>query len=157
MFTYGQMGHRAFQCPQSQQRPQQLSFPPPTPTQQASGSGGYTQTGREGAYHYQGDAAPYTSGQQQYSQDPQYQRVGTLSIKEDLYLINHIQPEDLSGTKGDSPSMERLLLVVQDLRGSRVSRGKDVVFMPTKVAVNDSRIKGVSTTCHCKMPRTIRI
>ncbi|CAN6725546.1 unnamed protein product [Malus baccata var. baccata] len=72
-FTYGQMGHRAAQCPQSQQRPQQPSFPPPAPTQHALRSGGYTQTGRESAYHYQGDTAPYTSGQQQYSQDPQYQ------------------------------------------------------------------------------------
>ncbi|KAM2454339.1 hypothetical protein PS1_014458 [Malus domestica] len=72
-FTYGKMGHRAAQCPQSQQRPQQPSFIPPAPTQQASGSGGYTQTGRGGAYHYQGDAAPYTLGQHQYSQDPQYQ------------------------------------------------------------------------------------
>ncbi|KAM2970166.1 hypothetical protein FF2_017169 [Malus domestica] len=69
-FTYGQMGHRAAQCPQNQQRPQQPSFPPPAPTQQASGSCGYSQTGRGSAYHYQSDAAPYTSRQQQYSQDP---------------------------------------------------------------------------------------
>ncbi|KAM2474101.1 hypothetical protein PS1_006852 [Malus domestica] len=72
-FTCGQMGHMAAQCPQSQQRPQQPSFPPHAPTQHTSRSGGYTQTGRGGAYHYQGDAAPYTLGQQQYSQDPQYQ------------------------------------------------------------------------------------
>ncbi|KAM1502790.1 hypothetical protein COP2_028438 [Malus domestica] len=39
-------------------------------------------------------------------------RVGILSIREDLYFISHIQPVDLSGTKGDSPSRERLLLVV---------------------------------------------
>ncbi|XP_070672228.1 uncharacterized protein [Malus domestica] len=66
-YTCGQMGHRAAQCPQNQQRPQQSSFPPPAPTQQVSGSSGYAQTGRGGAYHYQGDAAPYTSGQHQYS------------------------------------------------------------------------------------------
>ncbi|KAM1561038.1 hypothetical protein ACFX1Z_004213 [Malus domestica] len=72
-FTCGQMGHRAAQCPQSQQRPQQPSFPPPVLTQQASGFGGYTQTGRGGTYHHQGDATPYTSGQHQYSQNPQYQ------------------------------------------------------------------------------------
>ncbi|KAM1230121.1 hypothetical protein ACFX2G_041210 [Malus domestica] len=72
-FTYGQMGHRASQCPQSQQRPQQSSFPPLAHTQQASGSGGYTQAGRGSTYHYQGDTAPYTSGQHQYFQDPQYQ------------------------------------------------------------------------------------
>ncbi|KAM1000307.1 hypothetical protein ACFX2A_007071 [Malus domestica] len=42
--------------------------------QHSSGPGRYTQIRRGGAYHYQGDAAPYTSGQQQqYSQDPQYQ------------------------------------------------------------------------------------
>ncbi|KAM2950430.1 hypothetical protein COP2_000034 [Malus domestica] len=79
-FTYRQMGHRAALFPQSQQRPQQPSFPPRAPTQQASGSGGYTQTGRGGAYHYQGDAAPYISGQQQYSQDPQYQG-GSMSYQ----------------------------------------------------------------------------
>ncbi|XP_070662233.1 uncharacterized protein [Malus domestica] len=72
-YTYGQMGHRAAQCPQSQQRPQQSFFPLSAPTQYASGSGGYTQTGRGGAYRYQGDAASYTSGQQQYYQDPHYQ------------------------------------------------------------------------------------
>ncbi|KAM2181834.1 hypothetical protein ACFX1Q_032400 [Malus domestica] len=71
-FTCEHMGHRAAQCPQSQQRPQKPSFPPPAPTQHASGSDGYTQIGRGGAYHYQGDVAPYTSGQQQYSQVPQY-------------------------------------------------------------------------------------
>ncbi|KAM1790050.1 hypothetical protein ACFX12_034151 [Malus domestica] len=42
-------------------------------------------------------------------------RVGTLSIRDDLCLISHIQSVDLSGTKEDSPSRERLLLVVQDL------------------------------------------
>ncbi|KAM1546619.1 hypothetical protein ACFX13_047804 [Malus domestica] len=45
-YTCGQMGHRAAQCPQNQQTPQQPSFPPPAPTQQASGSSGYAQTGR---------------------------------------------------------------------------------------------------------------
>ncbi|KAM1467181.1 hypothetical protein ACFX2I_032317 [Malus domestica] len=84
-------------------------------------------------------------------------RVGIPNIKEDLCLINHIQPVDLSGTKGDSPSRERLLLVVQDLLGSRVNRGRDVVFTPTEVMVDDSRTRHVSTTCHCKMPRIIHI
>ncbi|CAN6723754.1 unnamed protein product [Malus baccata var. baccata] len=48
-------------------------FPTTAPTQQASGSGGYSHTGRGGAYHYHGEASPYTSGQHQYSQDLQYQ------------------------------------------------------------------------------------
>ncbi|KAM2519450.1 hypothetical protein ACFX1W_000072 [Malus domestica] len=39
-------------------------------------------------------------------------RVGTVSMKVDLCLISHIQPVDLSGTKGDNPSRETLLLVV---------------------------------------------
>ncbi|CAN6679339.1 unnamed protein product [Malus baccata var. baccata] len=72
-YTCGQMGHRAAHCLQNQQRPQQPSLPSPALTQQTSGSSGYGQTGRDGAYHYQGDAAPYTSEQYQYSQDPHYQ------------------------------------------------------------------------------------
>ncbi|XP_070677827.1 uncharacterized protein [Malus domestica] len=69
-FTCGQMGHRASQCPQGQQRPQQTNMPPPTPVQQSFGPGGYGQPSRGGAYHYQGDAAPYASGPYQYSQEP---------------------------------------------------------------------------------------
>ncbi|KAM1821473.1 hypothetical protein ACFX1X_023978 [Malus domestica] len=72
-FTCGQMGHRAAQCPQNQQRPQQSTMPPPVPTQQNYGSGSYGQTGCGGVYHYQGDAAPYASRQNQYSQDPYLQ------------------------------------------------------------------------------------
>ncbi|KAM2944881.1 hypothetical protein COP2_027864 [Malus domestica] len=78
-------------------------------------------------------------------------RVGILNIREDLCLISHIQPVDLSGTKGDSPSRERLMLVVQDLQGSRVSRGRDVVFMPTKVgwtiAESGAYPQHVTATC----------
>ncbi|KAM0962237.1 hypothetical protein EV2_022091 [Malus domestica] len=84
-------------------------------------------------------------------------RVGTLNTRDDLCLISLIQPEDLSGIKEDNPSRERLLLVVQDLRGRRVSRGRDVVFTPTEVAVDDNRTRHVSTTCHCKMPKIIHI
>ncbi|KAM1721715.1 hypothetical protein ACFX12_023218 [Malus domestica] len=69
-FTCGQMGHRASQCPQGQQRPQQTNMPPPAPVQQSFGPGGYGQSSRGGAYHYQGDAAPYASGPYQYSQEP---------------------------------------------------------------------------------------
>ncbi|KAM1543899.1 hypothetical protein PS2_013168 [Malus domestica] len=84
-------------------------------------------------------------------------RVGTLRSREDLCLLSLIQSENLSCIKEDSPRRERLLLVVQDLRDSRLSRGRDVVFMPTKVTVDDNRVKGISTTCHCKMPRIIQI
>ncbi|XP_070676234.1 uncharacterized protein [Malus domestica] len=74
-FTCGQMGHRASQCPQGQQRPQQTNMPPPVPIQQSFGPGGYGQPSRGGAYHYQGDAAPYAPGPYQYPQEP-YSQVG---------------------------------------------------------------------------------
>ncbi|XP_070662321.1 uncharacterized protein [Malus domestica] len=74
-YTCGQMGHRAAQCPQSQHKSQQSAMPPPAPIQQNFGSGSYGQTGRGSAYHYQGDAVPYASGQYQYSQDP-YSQTG---------------------------------------------------------------------------------
>ncbi|KAM1310234.1 hypothetical protein ACFX2H_006830 [Malus domestica] len=66
------MGYRAINCPQSQQRPQQPFMRPAAPIQQVPGSGSYGQMGQGGAYHYQGDAAPYTSGHYQYSQDLYY-------------------------------------------------------------------------------------
>ncbi|XP_068331397.1 uncharacterized protein [Pyrus communis] len=69
-FTCGQMGHQAANYPQSQQRPQQTFLPPPAPIQQVLGPGSYRQTGRDGAYYYQGDAVPYAPGQYPYPQDP---------------------------------------------------------------------------------------
>ncbi|TQD70141.1 hypothetical protein C1H46_044324 [Malus baccata] len=69
------MGHRASQYPQGQQRPQQTTMPPPAPIQQSFGLGSYGQSGRGGAYHYQGDAAPYASRPYQYLQDP-YSQTG---------------------------------------------------------------------------------
>ncbi|KAB2598686.1 S ribonuclease [Pyrus ussuriensis x Pyrus communis] len=71
-FTCGQVGHRAANCPQGQQqqKPQQTFMPPPAPLQQIQGTSSYGQTGRGGAYHYQGDAVPYAPGQYQYPQDP---------------------------------------------------------------------------------------
>ncbi|CAN6721165.1 unnamed protein product [Malus baccata var. baccata] len=39
--TCGQMGHRASQCPQGQQKPQQTNMPPPAPIQQSFGQCGY--------------------------------------------------------------------------------------------------------------------
>ncbi|KAM1286042.1 hypothetical protein ACFX2J_000134 [Malus domestica] len=72
-FTCGQTGHRAMNCPQNQQRPQQPVRPTPAPTQQNFNSGSYGQVGRGGAYHYQGDATPYAPGRYHYSQDPYFQ------------------------------------------------------------------------------------
>ncbi|XP_070679282.1 uncharacterized protein [Malus domestica] len=74
-FTCGQMGHRASHCPQGQQRPQQTTVPPPALIQQSFGPGSYGQSGRGGAYHYQGDAAPYAFGPYQYPQEP-YSQTG---------------------------------------------------------------------------------
>ncbi|KAM1481671.1 hypothetical protein ACFXTO_034065 [Malus domestica] len=127
-YTCGQMGHRAAQCPQSQQKSQQPAMPPPAPIQQNFGSGSYGQTGRGGAYHYQGDAAPYASGQ--------YQEV--------------------------SLDREKLLLVVQDHLGNLLSQVRDIllrgeVTKATKIVVDDSKLKDVLITYHCKMLRTIQI
>ncbi|KAB2626227.1 S ribonuclease [Pyrus ussuriensis x Pyrus communis] len=71
-FTWGHVGHRAANCPQGQQqqKPQQTFMPPPAPLQQIQGPSSYGQTGRGGAYHYQGDAVPYAPGQYQHPQDP---------------------------------------------------------------------------------------
>ncbi|XP_070682467.1 uncharacterized protein [Malus domestica] len=61
-YTYGQMGHRAIQCPQNQQRPQPSSLSPPVPIQQVPRPSSFTQMSYGGAYHYQGDIAPYYRG-----------------------------------------------------------------------------------------------
>ncbi|KAM2869733.1 hypothetical protein FF1_017608 [Malus domestica] len=101
-YTCGQMGHRASQCPQGQQRPQQTTMPPPTPIQQSFGPGSYGQSGRGGAYHYQGDAASYVSGPYQYPQET-YSQTGEVS-----------------------PVMGKLLLVVQSNQSGqgRTSQGR---------------------------------
>ncbi|KAM0969376.1 hypothetical protein ACFX2A_017901 [Malus domestica] len=155
-FTCGQIGHRAAQCPQNQQRPQQPFFPPSAPTQQASESGVILRLDEEVPTTIR--ATPFLTPQDNRNTLRILSiRLGILSIRKDLCLINHIQQVDLRGTKGDSPNREKLLLVVHDLQGSWVSRGRDVVFMPTEVAVDDNRIRGISTTCHCKIPRIIQI
>ncbi|CAN6711475.1 unnamed protein product [Malus baccata var. baccata] len=69
-YTCGQMGHRASQCPQGQQRPQQTTIQPPALIQQSFGPGSYGQSSRGGAYHYQGDAAPYAPEPYQYPHEP---------------------------------------------------------------------------------------
>ncbi|KAM1551783.1 hypothetical protein ACFX10_043868 [Malus domestica] len=153
-FICGQMGHRVAQCPHSQLRPQQPSFPNLHQPNKFKDLVVIPRLGEKVLIIIR--VTPLLTPQDNINTPKMLSiRVGTFSIREDLCLIRHIQPEDLSGTKGDSPSRERLLLIVQDLRGSRVSRGRDMVFMPTEVAVDDSRIRGVSTTCHCKMPRII--
>ncbi|XP_070668685.1 uncharacterized protein [Malus domestica] len=74
-YACGKMGHRASHCPQGQQRPQQTTIPPPASIQQSFGPGSYGQSGCGGAYHYQGDAAPYASGPYQYPHEP-YSQTG---------------------------------------------------------------------------------
>ncbi|KAB2630918.1 S ribonuclease [Pyrus ussuriensis x Pyrus communis] len=53
-----------------QQKPQQTFLPSPAPIQQIPGPGSYRQTGRGGAFYYQGDDVPYAPRQYQYPQDP---------------------------------------------------------------------------------------
>nr|XP_028952378.1 uncharacterized protein LOC108170588 [Malus domestica] len=139
-FTCGQMGHRASQCPQGQQRPQQTNMPPPAPVQQSFGPGGYGQPNRGGAYHYQGDAAPYASGPYQYSQEP-YPQAG--------------------GIREASPVRGKLLRVVQDHPGSLVSqvRGvilRDEVIRAIEAEVDDSRLRGELIIFLCRRLRTIQ-
>ena len=74
-FTCGQIGHRAIQCPQNQQKSQPPFLPPPVPIQQVPRPSGHTQMGYGGVHHYQGDIAPYSGGQYQYPHDP-YQHSG---------------------------------------------------------------------------------
>ncbi|XP_068319781.1 uncharacterized protein [Pyrus communis] len=47
-FTCGQMGHRAHQCPQDQQKPQPHALPPAVPLQQIQGINSYTPTSYAG-------------------------------------------------------------------------------------------------------------
>ncbi|KAM1683173.1 hypothetical protein ACFXTN_031368 [Malus domestica] len=143
------MGHRAAQCPQHQQRPQQPPFPPPAPPSKLQDIVVILRLVVEVPLPIR--AMPLLILQGSIS------TLRTLSIREVLCCINHIQPVGLNGTKGDNPSRERLLLAVQDLQGSLVNRDKDVVFMLTEVVVDDNRIRDVFITCHCKMLRTILI
>ncbi|KAM2349936.1 hypothetical protein ACFX1X_013385 [Malus domestica] len=150
------MGHRAAQCPHNQQRPQQPSFHHLHLPSTLQDLVVILRRDEEVSITTRAMPLPTPKGSSSSSILKILNiKVGTLSTRKDLCLISLIQLEDLSGIKGDSPSRERFLLVVQDLRGSQVSRGKDMVFMPTEVAVDDSRVRDVSTTCHCKMPKII--
>ncbi|XP_050156190.1 uncharacterized protein LOC126630068 [Malus sylvestris] len=90
-YTCGQMGHQASQCSQGQQRPQQTAMPPPASIQQSFGPGSYGQSGRGGAYHYQGDAAPYASGPYQYPRSLIF-RQGILRTLGVILLIHSSMP-----------------------------------------------------------------
>ncbi|TQD99950.1 hypothetical protein C1H46_014454 [Malus baccata] len=72
-FVCGWTGHRAVQCPQNQQKSQPPALPPAVPLQQVPGPSAYTSTSYGGAYHYQGDVAPYSGGQYQYPHDLYHQ------------------------------------------------------------------------------------
>ncbi|KAM1382099.1 hypothetical protein ACFX2F_034606 [Malus domestica] len=148
-YTCGQMGHRAAQCPQHQQRPHQPPFLPPAPPSKLQDIVVILRLVVEVPLTIR--AMPLLILQGSIS------TLRTLSIREVLCCINHIQPVGLNGTKGDSPSRKRLLLAVQDLQGSLVNRDRDVVFMLIEVVVDDNRIRDVFITCHCKMLRTILI
>ncbi|XP_070663891.1 uncharacterized protein [Malus domestica] len=117
-----------------QQRPQQTTMPPPAPIQQSFGPGSYGQSGRGGAYHYQGDAAPYASGPYQYPRSLILRRgiPRTLGV---ILLILPCQLVDLSGIREVSPVRGKLLLVVQDHLGSLVSQARDVLLRGEKKLV----------------------
>ncbi|KAM2420031.1 hypothetical protein ACFXTH_026536 [Malus domestica] len=86
-------------------------------------------------------------------------------IPKTLEVILHILPcqlADLRGIREVSPDRERLLLAVQDHLGSLISQDRDVllrgeVTKVTEVVVNDSKLRDMLITYHCKMLRTIQI
>ncbi|KAM1650657.1 hypothetical protein ACFXTN_003338 [Malus domestica] len=87
-FTCSQMGHWAIHCLHNQLRPQPHFLLPPVPIQQVLGTSGYTQTGHGGAYHYQGDIAPYSGEQYQYPQSVPAEWL--CSVFNGLYAVSTI-------------------------------------------------------------------
>ncbi|KAM1318233.1 hypothetical protein EV2_003603 [Malus domestica] len=88
-------------------------------------------------------------------------RLGIPKTLEVILLILPCQLVDLSGIKEVSPDRERLLLVAQDRLGSLASQDRDVllrgeVTKATKVVVDDSKLRDMLITSHCKMLRIIR-
>ncbi|KAM1014086.1 hypothetical protein ACFX2C_044130 [Malus domestica] len=78
-----------------------------------------------------------------------------------ILLIHLCQLVDLSGIREVNPVRGKLLLVVQDHRGSLVSQARDVlpkgeVIKAVEVVVDDSKLRGMLITSHCKRLRTIR-
>ncbi|XP_048421899.1 uncharacterized protein LOC125469047 [Pyrus x bretschneideri] len=96
-FVCEQMGHRALQCPQSQQKLQPSPLPPPVPNQQIPGPSGYTR------------------------------RVMVEHII--IRLVDH------GGISEGSPRTLRLLLTVQDHRGSLIILVKDVKCKDVEIKV----------------------
>ncbi|KAB2635291.1 hypothetical protein D8674_025825 [Pyrus ussuriensis x Pyrus communis] len=133
-FTCGQMGHRAHQCPQNQQKPQPHALPPTVPLQQIQGISSYTPTGYAGAYHYQRDGgyAPYT-----------------------LY-----QAVDHSGTLEDHLRTLMLLLVVLVRRVYLINLVKDEVIREIETECYlghkseetiEERMSGLSSSCGAEL------
>ncbi|KAM1329348.1 hypothetical protein ACFX2F_013527 [Malus domestica] len=88
-------------------------------------------------------------------------RLGIPKTLEVILLILPSQLVDLNGIREVSPDRERLLLAMQDHLGSLVSQDRDVllrgeVTKATEVVVNDSKLRDVLITYHCKMLRIIR-
>ncbi|KAM2676594.1 hypothetical protein EV1_003249 [Malus domestica] len=78
-------------------------------------------------------------------------RVVTLSILEVIRRIRRIQLMDHNGTLEDNPSIWRLLLVVQDHRGSLISQArgvmcKVVVGRLAEIVEDDNKLRDVFTT-----------
>ncbi|KAM1719587.1 hypothetical protein ACFX12_021376 [Malus domestica] len=88
-----------------------------------------------------------------------------LGIPKILKVILHILPcqlVNLNGIRKVSPDNERLLLAVQDRLGSLARQVRDVllrdeVIKVIKVMEDDSKLRDVLITSHCKMLKTIQI
>ncbi|KAM2571594.1 hypothetical protein TB1_006301 [Malus domestica] len=88
-------------------------------------------------------------------------RQGILRTLGVILLIHPCQLVDLSGIREVSPVRGKLLLVVQDHLGSLVSQARDVlpkgeVIKAVEVVVDDSKLRDVLITSHCKRLRTIQ-
>ncbi|KAM2282278.1 hypothetical protein COP1_031714 [Malus domestica] len=92
-------------------------------------------------------------------------RLGILKILEvilHILLCQLVDLVDLSGIRGINPDREMWLLAVQVVLSSLVSQDMDVllrgeVTKAIEVMVDDSKLRDVLITYHCKMLRTIQI
>ncbi|KAM2154782.1 hypothetical protein PS1_047054 [Malus domestica] len=136
-------------------------MPPPAPIQQSFGSGSYGQSGRGGAYHYQGDAAPYASEPYQYPQDPYSQ----TRYSQDLRGYSSYSSMPAGGSQWHQGGQPRQGEVATSGAGSsrqsnqsgqgRTSQGRG--NQGNRGCGGRQQAQDVLTTYHCKMLRTIQI
>ncbi|KAM1233493.1 hypothetical protein ACFX2J_003186 [Malus domestica] len=118
-------------------------MPPSAPIQQNFGSGSYGQTSHGGAYHYQGDAAPYAFGQNQYSQDPYFQ----TRYSQDLGG----QPRQGKVAASSAGPFRQSSQTGQE----RTSQGGEVIKV-IEVMEDDNKLMDVLITSHCKILKIIQ-